>query len=197
MRPSSNARPTIAPSAPARSSASRSASEPMPPAASTARPERSTTRATKPTSGPSSVPSRSIAVQRTRRTPAPTQRPIASSRSRPLSVQPRRVDDVVAHVQRDDEPLAEGGDELVEEAPRRRADHDSARSRGEQRLGVRNGPDPAGSLSPRRRSGPRHARRRPRDEALPRARRPDRRRGSTARPRQRTARRAQSAPRRR
>ena len=68
--PSRRARPTIAPSAPAPSSAATSSSERMPPAARTGRPELSTTRRTSSTSGPCSVPSRSIAVQ-SRRARAP------------------------------------------------------------------------------------------------------------------------------
>ena len=58
--------------------------------------------------GPASVPSRSIAVHRTRATPAAMQRSTASSSEKPApSVQPAVRDLAVADVERDDEPLAE------------------------------------------------------------------------------------------
>ena len=66
-------------------------------------------------SGPASVPSRSIAVQRTRVTPAARQRSIASASERPEPRRPARGADLpVADVERDHEPLAERLD------PRRR-----------------------------------------------------------------------------
>ena len=149
--PSRRARPTIAPSAPACSSASRSSSERMPPAASTGKPERSTTPRTSSTSGPSSVPSRSIAVHRSRETPAAAQRSIASSSVDAAFRPAARSHDAVAHVERDHQPLSERSDELVQQRPRRRADDDAARAGAHEGLRVGDRANAAGGLHRRRR----------------------------------------------
>src|ERR1041385_5565466 len=48
-----------------------------------------------------------------------------------------RADDAVSDVERDDEALAEGRDEVVEERPRSGADDDAGGAGAEQRLRVR------------------------------------------------------------
>ena len=109
--------------------------------------------------------------------------------SSPLSVQPRRAHDAVAHVERDHEPLAERRDHGVGSGPRGRADDDAVGAGVEQRLAR---PRASGSRpTPARGAGATAAATR-RDELRPRparrARRRGRRGGSASRPPPRSAR---------
>ena len=95
------------PSQPVAATASTSSSEEIPPAATTAGPRATTCRSSS-RSGPSSVPSRSIAVQCSLRTPAAAQRSTASSTVEPGLVLPAaHGDPAAAGVDRDDERLAD------------------------------------------------------------------------------------------
>ena len=134
-RPARRALPATAASQPRSRTASRSSIEEIPPAAITGSPAARTS-ARSSTSGPASEPSRTVLVTSRRATPAAAQSLASDAGGRPGRPRPTFDGDLaVAHVDRDDEPLAEPRRRLGEErgGERGRPDHDAVCPGGERR----------------------------------------------------------------
>ena len=152
--PSSSARPTTAPFAPVRRTASTSAASRIPPAARTAPAKPAAHLAEQLEIRPGEGP-----VAGDRRAEDPRDAGARAARERIRRRQARRVDpaggadDAVRDVDRDDEPVAERGDELLERPGPEcgSADHHAGDARLDERLRVSDRADAAAELHRNRR----------------------------------------------